>query len=535
MIDKLLLSSFQKIFVGNTTHYGQHKYKYTTEGKEQGSNETIKNKLLSSAVYKAHLEGKVGLGIVPINADSKTKFAVIDIDIYDRNLNVYVEAIDRSNFPLVPFRTKSGGLHIYMFFQTFVSPKAATDLVKKMASALSLDILTKQVKNETVEIFPKQLKLAEGASGNWINMPYFNYEEPKQYAMREGENLSLADALVLIKERTTTLTDAAEFLKELPFADGPPCIQSLYILNPLKMNSGRNDYLFAFGTYLKKKDSEFFEQQLIQINNELDDPLPMDEVENTILKSLRTKEYSYKCTQPPICDFCNKTECKSREFGVGRDGGYFSDIEFGQMQQIKLSEPYYEWEVKTQSQDIFYNLRFKNEDEIIKQDKFLQLCLRNLHHLPVKMKQSEWSNLVNVSLQDMKVVEVDADDDMSSMSVFKKLLSDFLVLRRMAANLEQVLISRVFLDEKTKCFLFRGDDLLEYLITQGFRDFTKTMVYTTLKDMGTTSVRKRVTANAPAIHLKSVPVEVVNAFTMTQHNFSSEIRVDQDKVEEDEF
>lgn len=535
MIDKLLLSSYQKIFVGNTTHYGQHIYKYTDEGKEQGDNQTIKNKLLSAKIYQDHLEGKVGLGIVPINSDSKTKFAVIDIDIYDRSLNVYIEAIERSNFPLVPFRTKSGGLHIYMFFQSFVSAKAATDLIRKMAAALSLDILTKQVKNETVEIFPKQSKLAAGASGNWINMPYFNHSDAKQHAIKDGQALSLADALVYIKENTITLTEGTEFLKDLPFSDGPPCLQSLYILNPLKMNSGRNDYLFAFGTYLKKKDEAFFEQALYEINNDLDEPLPPEEVENTILKSLRTKEYSYKCTQPPICDFCNKTECKSREYGVGRDGGYFSDLEYGKMQQINLSEPYYEWEVKTQTQDIFYNMRFKNEDEIIKQDKFMQLCFRHLRYLPTKMKQSEWAKLVNQSLIELEIVIIDEGEDMSSYATFKKHLSDFLIRRKMADNIKQILSNRVFYKEKHKAYLFRGNDLIDYLRTQGFRDFTNGEIYAHLKDMGCQDRKIRLDKITNPINVKVLGEEAVDEYTKMQHEQLPSLRVDIDDEETKEF
>jgi len=492
MIDKLLLSSFQKIFVGNATSYGQHTYKYTDEGKEQGDNRTIKNKLITSKVYQQHLEGKTGLGIVPINSENKTRFAVIDIDIYDRDLMVYVEAIERSGFPLVPFSTKSGGLHIYLFLSSFVSAKAATDVIKKMATALSLDILTKTVKNESVEIFPKQSKLANGASGNWINLPYFNYTEPKQYAIKSGQALSLNDAIVHIKEKTVTLSEAAEFLKDLPFSDAPPCIQTLYILNPLKMNSGRNDYLFAFGTYLKKKNESFFEQALFEINQELDTPLPAEELEVTILKSLRNKEYSYKCTQPPICDFCNKTECKTREYGVGREGGYFSTLDHGKMYQIKLAQPYYEWEVKTKQQDIYKRLRFKNEDEIIKQDAFLKLCFRELHNLPTKMKQVEWTKLVNQSLNEIEVIDVSEDDDMSDYSLFRNYFFDFLLNRTMATTRDQINMKRVFYDPVKRYYYFKSKDLIDYLYTnKNFRVFRPTDVHGILHDMGCTTDRIR--------------------------------------------
>lgn len=536
MIDQLLLSSFQKTFVGNTTSYGQHIYKYTDEGKEQGDNQTISNKLITAKVYSDHLEGKVGLGVVPINVENKCKFAVIDIDIYDRDLTVYIEAIERSNFPLIPFRTKSGGLHIYLFFKEFVSAKSATDLIRRMAAALSLDILTKTVKNENVEIFPKQIRLQDGASGNWLNMPYYNYTDPKQYVIRGGKSLSLTDALVYIKEKTVTLTDATEFMNELPFSDGPPCLQSLYMLNPLKMNSGRNDYLFAFGTYLKKKDESFFEQALFEINSELDTPLPANELESTILKSLRNKEYSYKCTQPPICDFCNKAECKTRKFGVGREGGYFSELDYGKMQQVNLAQPYYEWEVKTKDQDTFRKLRFKNEEEIIKQDAFLRLCFRELHNLPVKMKQTEWTKLVNQSLNEIEVIAVDEDDDMSEHRMFREYFYDFLLNRHLAASVDQISMKRVFHEAGKNRFLFKGEHFIDYLyVNKNFRVFRPSEIYAMLQDMKVFKDTTRSLVSKKQIRVYVIAESDINENAKTERMSKHETDFDAELPASEEF
>ena len=103
-------------------------------------------------------------------------------------------------------------------------------------------------------------------------------------------------------------------------------------------------------------------------------PLDAREIEDTILSSLRKKDYGYKCTQSPLCDYCNKQECKLREFGIGKDSGYFSVIEYGQLTQVKTSEPYYEWLVRVQGAEEWTRLRFQRESDIIGQDAFLQLC-----------------------------------------------------------------------------------------------------------------------------------------------------------------
>jgi hypothetical protein len=228
-------------------------------------------------------------------------------------------------------------------------------------------------------------------------------------------------------------------------------------------NSGRNNYLFSFGVFLKKKDPDFWEQQLFEINAAMQKPLPKAELEGTIINSLRKKDYTYKCTDAPCVDFCRKPLCKTREFGIGKEGGYFSELEFGKLFQIKSYEPYYEWEVKLQGPEQFSLLRFKNEDEIIRQDAFLKLCFRDLHTLPIKMKQSEWFKLINQALSDMQIKQVETEYDSSPMALFKELVKEFLNNRSRAVTKDQILGKRVFYDEGHQVYYFRSVDMSEFV------------------------------------------------------------------------
>ena len=163
------LNSFQDLFVGNKHNYGQHVYADSKDGeKEQGRNQTITDKLVTIQQYNNHLEGKVGLGLIPINEESKCKFAVIDVDIYNKSLKSYLAAIERHNLPLVPFYSKSGGLHIYIFFKQFVKASEAVKRINKLARILGITLLVKKEKNEALEIFPKQTRTlflsSEGAA-----------------------------------------------------------------------------------------------------------------------------------------------------------------------------------------------------------------------------------------------------------------------------------------------------------------------------------------------------------------------------------
>lgn len=488
-INQLQVQEFMSHFLGSKHNYGEHIYGEinSTTGKEKGQSFTITNKLITINNYKDHLDGKKGLGIIPINeGDNKCNFAVIDVDIYGIDYGIYISAIENNNLPLVPFRSKSKGLHLYTFFSEPVLAKKAVTLMKRISFLLSIDILVQTKKNSLVEIFPKQTKLTPEQHGNWINLPYFNASnQTRTPAISKGEDLSLTEGLILIKQKKINLNDAEEILNGLSYFDAPPCLQRLNLLNILEEGSGRNNYLFSFGIYLKKKDENFFEQNLKDINNELTKPLPEKEIDSTIISSLAKRDYVYKCKEHPLIAFCNKKVCKKREFGVGKDGGYFSSVECGKLFQFKTSQPYYEWEVKLQGQEAFVKLRFKSEDEIIKQDAFLKLCMRELYELPTKLKQSEWFIKVNQALKEIEVVSVNEDEDVSEYTLLRNLVIEFLTSRSMADKRDQILAKRVYFDVQYKFYYFRVKDLSEYVFVQkGFRYFNPSELHGILKEWG---------------------------------------------------
>ncbi len=510
-ITQLLLADYMSVFKGNIHNYGQHYYNFGESKKEKGKNTTVTDKLLTIVEYKKHLAGEIGLGLIPINSNNKINFAVIDIDSYNDNLKIFIDAIEANNFPLIPFSSKSGGLHLYLFLEHEVVAKAVIDILNRMVQLLSLDLFMKKEENRIIEIFPKQNILQKGSIGNWINLPYFNYENTKQYCIRNNKHLNLDETLIYIKEKRTNLNEVKEFINNLLYSDGPPCLQSLYFLSPLEENSARNNYLFSFGIYLKKKDESFFEQELYKINNTLKNPLSNSELENTILSSLRKKDYSYMCTQAPLINYCRKGTCKKREFGVGKESGYFSELDYGQLKQIKTYDPYYEWQVKLQNDTEFKILRFKNEDEIIKQDTFLKLCFRELHFLPIKLKATEWTKIVNQHLIDLKIIDINDEEDTSPMSLFKAYFYDFLINRAMAQNKEQILNKRVYYDELDRVYYFRAKDLLEFIYTiKNFRFFIPTEIHGILQDLNCYSIRIRTKSQKQfrvyAIKVKDVPI-----------------------------
>jgi len=526
-LNVMLITEFQSVFSGSDKNYGSHTYDFTSEGKEKGTNKTVTDTLLTYDQYEKHLNGEVGLGVIPINEEHKCKFTVIDIDVYDRSLQMFVDAIDTHGFPLVPFRSKSGGLHIYTFFKEFTNAKEAIEVTQALVTALSLDMYMKKTVDRLIEIFPKQFKLQNGSTGNWINMPYYNAHETRQGALYKGENLCIEDAMVLIKKRATTLESVRGFLKELPFSDGPPCLQTIYMLNPLDKNDSRNEYLFSFGSYLKKKDENFFENKLFEVNNNLPKPLDSQELEQTIISSLRKKDYNYKCMQYPCVDYCNKAICRTREYGVGKQDGYFSDIDLGQLTQIKTTQPYYEWLVKVQGSDEWTKLRFKSEDEIIKQDAFMRLCFRELHSLPVKMKQTEWIKNINQCLQDITTVDIEEDDETSPITIFKAYTIEFITGRARATVKDQIFGRKVYYDKECEEYYFRTRDLSDYLFLEKQMRFIQPGdVHGLLQDMDCSQKRIRTETG------KQIRVNVFKHELIAKHSVMLEVE-EQDKFEPD--
>ena len=255
MISQFKIQEFMEYFAGSQHNFGEHIYdlKNIKGQKREGRSSTIKNKLITIKNYEDHLSGRTGLGIIPINSQNQCKFTVIDVDLYNFNFAAYLAAIDNCNLPIVPCRSKSGGLHLYTFYREWTSASKAIKVAKQLAFLLSIDSLVKNQVNRTVEIFPKQSKLAKGNIGSWINLPYFDAGSLGGTIIKQGKPLNLDEALYHIKDSQVLIADVEEVLSDMKYKDAPPCLQLADILNSLELDSGRNNYLFSFGVYLKKK------------------------------------------------------------------------------------------------------------------------------------------------------------------------------------------------------------------------------------------------------------------------------------------
>ena len=177
MINNVEVQRFLQLFKGKSNTY----VKNELPKEKPQAGEKIKTKITNNEgkvdkdLLAHHLEGEYGVGICPVNAEGKCYFGVLDIDYYKSKIRKVLQFIREYQLPLIPFRSKSGGLHVYLMLSKSVSAKTMRETLNLISYYFCLDIIYGKGK---VEVFPKQDK-AEGF-GSSVTLPYFNAENPLQ-------------------------------------------------------------------------------------------------------------------------------------------------------------------------------------------------------------------------------------------------------------------------------------------------------------------------------------------------------------------
>ena len=322
------LDFFSKLFGGLKSAYGTYELNGARRenGKAEGKALTKKGEV-TLELFKKHLSGELSLGIVPIMEDNNCKWGCIDVDKYNGfNPVTIIEQIRKLKLPLFPYRSKSGGLHIFLHVDGVVPATDMIDRLTDFASRLGL---------ADCEIFPKQrtINVKLGTIGNWLNLPYHNAELTTRHAINDnGHSIPIEDLEKSVKPYLVKPEDfykiKIEDLKDEDdlFNQYPPCVQN-FIKNSVE-EGGRNEALFNVGVCMVKrygKDGPW-EHELGKINDNWgEQAYPPGELKATVIKSLNTeKEYNYKCKTDIARKFCNQSECVKRKFGIGRNNYSFS-------------------------------------------------------------------------------------------------------------------------------------------------------------------------------------------------------------------
>lgn len=440
---------FTTLFKGRENCHGVHLPETgdNKEGEKRKGKSFTKDTIATQQDYEQHLAGKTGLGIVPLCVDGNVHFAALDVDVYPLKPNLYIEIVKFNKLPLHLFRSKSGGMHAFIFFKEPVKASKLKPLLEELKVPLGL--------STTTEVFPKQAKLEEGKMGNWINLPYFENNKTTRFLYsQDGDPLAFEDAMEYLYANRTTLAELQTAIEALPFSSGPPCLQTLYLTKQISAsNHNRNMFLFNAGLYLKQRNPTDYMTRLGLVNKTLDVPLSDGELAATIRGSLQKGDYNYQCEDPLLNGFCNKGVCVKRKFG--RNAGINTELMFERLVQVMADPPYYKWKVNG------VYMHFDNETELRNQNKFQDYCIRHLHYCPATMKNQVWCNILNKALAKMETEQVSSDEQISASTMFFASLRSFLLERVKAKVPEQVLMGQPYYNTELAEYCFRSEDFVK--------------------------------------------------------------------------
>lgn len=473
-----LARRFMARFRGFSDAHGRYHLDAETQPNEKGKLESPDNqrvtwkRLPGSRVtldlWQRHLKGEFSLGIVPTDRDGQSYFGAIDVDVYKGlDHEVIAKKIIAAGLPLIVTRSKSGGAHLYLFTNGPVPTSLLRTKLREWANYLGYD--------EKTEIFPKQDGITDDASvGNWINMPYCG-EFSSRYGYKGIEGLDAVgylayademavslEQLVAIKlpERETEKTESApepqRKTRNTSKGDvgktlwqlGPPCLQALRKIGVEE--GGRDNALYSYSVLLKRAYDDW--EAKVHLINEtvLQPPFSRQEVDQKI-KAWRKNTKSYKCSDVPLVEFCDKEACLRRKFGIagGRDS---IGLDLGDL-TIMMTEPrVYIWIINGVRVE-FSSTQFQD------QQRFRHHVFDHIWEYPQGMKQHDWEAFISGASKAAHKEEMPVETSRSGK--YMQPLRDF--CSRVPANAEEEIIDGRTWHDPDGFTYFLATKFMEYL------------------------------------------------------------------------
>ena len=456
---------FMNAFRGSNEAHGQTTVGAVGRNGKTEANSRVVREPLTEELVNNHLEGKHGVGAIPITRENQCYFGAIDIDQYDLDHKGLIKKILEFKLPLVVCRSKSGGAHLFCFLKEPTQAKIFREYLTEIAGALGY---------AKAEIFPKQdtILSERGDVGNFINLPYFKAEQTMRYAFDDEGNAVTLEEFLKTVEKKKTLVSELEGVKygdsrEL-FTDGPPCLQNYVATGGVTTN--RNIFLSQCAPYCKGKYSDSWKSSLEEINQRhCSPPLPASELVS-LQSQYQKKDYFYQCNIEPNASFCNKELCKSRKFGVGAKSDHAADLSG---LTIMLSDP------KLVFLDVNGGRLEITMDNLQNQHLFQKACMEQLMMMPSKMKEVDWVNKVNEMLK--KAVQLEVPRELTVDGQFYDLLEMFCTSRIKAQSSEELLMGKPWTEGGKTMFMING--LMEFLRQRNFSSYTRAQIQERLKKL----------------------------------------------------
>jgi len=490
---------FMALFDGNTAGYGQHVFD------ESGAcnNWTVTGSPRLET-YKAHLEGKKGLGIVPVQPGNTCVFGCIDYDAHHKegasevDLIALESKVAKLDLPLMVCRSKSGGAHLWAFFAERVQATECKSLLVTWAKQLGIA--------KESEIFPKQVYLSDGQIGNTINLPYFDADKTNRFCVFEGAEIGIIEFIKLSNEHLLSKEEIRGILNE-GHSDAPPCIERM-IRNGVPAGS-RNEAMYNVTIYMRRKDPKGYRDAIIDLNSTmLRKPLPIRELRRTI-SSASNKDYRYRCKESPCRDLCDRDVCLTRTYGIRPDDLFDDDELYGQL--IKHRTDPVQWVLTVKGKQVTMNTHVLMEHR-----RLMEAVADATTTVIPAMKPVEWMRKLSDLMEN--AIEEDAPQDATVGGALMGKLVEFVRKARLpqddsdqskAESRESLHRGQPTAEYTSNgmCVVhFRGKDFIEFLKRTRHGDVRGATIWMTLRRNGVATGKIRV--GSSIVSVWSVPVKI---------------------------
>lgn len=457
------------LFAGFDKAHGSYDVRRTNDrGKAEGKALTLPGGP-TPELWLAHLAGSgSGLGVIPLLGDNTLAWACLDIDVYNVNHEALAQRINDLKLPLVICRSKSGGAHCFVFFETPEPAAEVRPLLEEWAALLG---------HGGCEVFPKQVSRFDDKDiGNWLNMPYYHSDKTIRYCVRDGRPLGLEDFVQYAVSMRTTLAKLRELGRDEPqgdFEDGPPCLQHLQSSGGFVQGT-KKDGMFNVAIYLRKRYPDEWQDMMIQYNMIMcKPPLKTDEV-MSLIKQVQKKNYSYRCKLPPINSVCRRTICLGRTFGVG-ESPEESVPEIGNITKYEGDPPL--WFL-----DIDGRRVMMTTEELTNQNEFRKKIVNVANRWMGLVPRPRWDKWIGDKIKNCDVVEVPREASHSGQ--FRLIVDQYVNGMAQSKSKEELAVRFApYRNGDGKVWL-RSKGLLDYLAANGFRVDSPHHVWQMLREMG---------------------------------------------------
>jgi hypothetical protein len=485
-VEKSTAEILEELFTGSTRTHGVQEHK--GEGKIV---HWTKDGPATPEDYEKHWAGTVGLGIVPVRSDGTGQFAAIDIDDDTIDHQQLYQKVRGLKMPLTVCRSKSGGAHLYLFS---AEPRRASRLrtvLGRWAGILGYP---------HAEIFPKQDALATQNKGNWINLPYFGGDSTTRYAVGPDGALTFDEFIASVKfwdGNDNVRADLHILADELP-----PCLCHLHTNNGGFKEGQRDNGMYNIAVFYRKAQPNGWQDQVREYNDKFcSPPLPHDQVEKIIRSVEGTPGYNYRCTEPPIKEFCEQARCKKMPYGVA---GKTERLEFlvSHLRRRTTDPPTYILEVNGQDVEL-------TAEQFLSYPK-LKVRLETIHKIfAPPMKHAHWDE------ERRKLTETSEDivapEDASRGGEIMDHVMDFLDRYKNSRDAEDLLMGTPI--ERDDFIAFKSSDLMRFLVLQRRIKITPTELYAILHQHGATHESTPIKIKGKSVRIWLFPKSKLNIQT----------------------